>query len=382
MKRYDESCKRSSGACACTPRPPSPRVLKRPSWSVACLVIPLAVAGCGGKSGGTATTVKPWVSPLSSSAPSAAAAPSLAGRVVFRRFLTDDETRGALFTSAPDGSSERQITSSNGVVVDDEPDWSPDGKRIVFTRSIDAGTPQEQQRLFVMSAEGTGLHPVSPARPTGANALSAGDNSGEFSPDGKHIACGSSHGKVVNDEIQFSNITVMDADGAHRRQVTKLAPYSGDDGGVAWSPDGKQLVYAHSNAGDSVPVGGRALFIIDVDGTHRRQLTPWSLGAGGTPDWSPATNKIAFRAVTDEEAGKGNFFTISPDGTQLTQVSHFTNTVISHKVSFAPDGKHLVFASETDTSKNDLFIMGADGADLRRITSTPEPDSAPDWGPA
>ena len=43
---------------------------------------------------------------------------------------------------------------------------------------------------------------------------------------------------------------------------------------------------------------------------------------------------IVFRAVEDDEAGKGNFYTIHPDGTGLTQVTQFTDTVISHKVAF------------------------------------------------
>jgi len=83
-------------------------------------------------------------------------------------------------------------------------------------------------------------------------------------------------------------------------------------------------VYARSNASASKPAGGRALFIIDLDGSHERQLTPWSAGADGTPDWS-STNLIVFRAVADEESGNGNFFTVHPDGTALTQITHFTD---------------------------------------------------------
>lgn len=343
-----------------------------------CLLTALSLASCAGKSPVHASSKAPGPLASSSRTPVSAAP----GRIVFRRFLKADDTSGALFISAADGSGERQITTPTGTVGDDAPDWSPDGTRILFTRTADAGTAQEQLRLFTMSADGTGITPVTPARPTGAGALAAGDNDGAFSPDGRHIACGSFHGNVVNDEIQVSEIIVMDADGRHRHPVTRSAAYSGDDGGVAWSPDGKQLVYAHSNAGASAPAGGRALFIINADGSHRRQLTPWSLGAGGTPEWSASTNTIAFRAVDDEEAGKGNFFTIKPDGTGLAQVTHFTDTVISHKVSFSPDGRRLVFAKETDGGKNDLFTIRVDGSDLRAVTKTPEADSAPDWSPA
>jgi Tol biopolymer transport system component len=117
--------------------------------------------------------------------------------------------------------------------------------------------------------------------------------------------------------------------------VTKSAAYAGDAGGVAWSPDGKRLVYARSNASASKPAGGRALFIIDLDGSHERQLTPWSAGADGTPDWS-STNLIVFRAVADEESANGNFFTVHPDGTALTQITHFTDTVNQPQGRFLP----------------------------------------------
>lgn len=46
----------------------------------------------------------------------------------------------------------------------------------------------------------------------------------------------------------------------------------------------------------------------------------------------------AGRGVGDREP-----FTIHPDGTGLHQVTHFVDTVISHKVGFSPDGKWIVF---------------------------------------
>ena len=307
------------------------------------------------------------------------------GRIAFLRYLNATETSGAIFTSAADGSGELQVTTPGASTLDDEPDWSSDGRRLVFTRVTNAGTDHEAHQLFVVASDGTGLTPLTRGRPARGNFIAGFDGTGAFSPDGKRIAFSYAHGKVGpgatgSGQIKFSDIWVMAVDGTHRRQVTHSPAYAGDAGGVAWSPDGKRLVYARSNALASSPAGGQALFIINADGSHGRQLTPWSLGADGTPDWSPATNRIVFRAVVNEASGVGNFFTIKPDGTSLTKITRFAHTVISHKVGFSPDGKRIAFAKQATNGKNDLFTAKLNGSDLRRVTNTPVAESSPDWG--
>lgn len=211
------------------------------------------------------------------------------GRIAFRRYLDHAETSGAIFTSAADGSGERQITSPPAATVDDEPDWSPDGSRLLFTRYGAVGSDVESHRLFVVSSDGTGLTPLSLDVSAHGNFIVGFDGQGAFSPDGRRIAFSYAHGKVGpgaagSDQIKFSDIWIMNADGSNRRQVTHSAAYAGDAGGVAWSPDGKRLVYARSNLLASSPAGGRALFIVNVDGRQGRRLTPFRLGANGTPD--------------------------------------------------------------------------------------------------
>jgi len=349
-------------------------------WAFLAGALILAISACGGSPTSTASTATASAAPVeasSAASPTTAVAPGplLPGRIAFRRYFDDTASTGAIFTSAPDGSGERQVTRPPALALDDEPNWAPDGSRLLFTRSTDLGTDQESQRLFTVSSDGSGPTAVSPKNPSGF-----GYNAGAFSPDGKYLAAGTYHGDVTSDQIKFSEIVVMDADGTHRHEVTTFPAYSGDAGGVAWSPDGKRLVFARSNAGATKPDGGRALFIMDVDGGHQRQLTPWTVGAGGTPAWSSKTNLIAFRAVADDEAGIGNFYTIHPDGTSLTQVTDFTDTVISHKVGFSRDGQWIVFAKETASGNNDVFIAKVDGTDMRAVTNTPLADSAPDWG--
>jgi hypothetical protein len=69
-------------------------------------------------------------------------APGRDGKLAFRRYLDADHTWSALFTANPDGSAVRQITHPPKRVLDVEPDWSPNGKQIVFQRvSLDGCGP-------------------------------------------------------------------------------------------------------------------------------------------------------------------------------------------------------------------------------------------------
>jgi Tol biopolymer transport system component len=232
------------------------------------------------------------------------------------------------------------------------------------------------------SPTGTGLKRLTPACRARAGSVCGFDSNGSFSRDGKRIAFVHSEGKVANDQIKHSDIFVMDANGEHPRQVSRSRAYAGDAGGVQWSPDDKQLVFGRSNGPDTASKSGRGVFIINTDGAKQRRLAPPSLGANGTPDWSPRSNLIVFRAVADEELGVGNFFTIHPDGKGLTQITHFADEVISHKVGFSPNGKWIVFGKiGVGGVHNDLFIARADGRGVRPVTNTQEEEGSPDWSP-
>ena len=82
------------------------------------------IAGCGG------ATEAPSAAP----ARAAAQAPQPTGRIAFRRYLDPDRKQGALFVINPDGTGERQLTHPGPTAVDDQPDFSPDGREIAFER--------------------------------------------------------------------------------------------------------------------------------------------------------------------------------------------------------------------------------------------------------
>jgi TolB protein len=146
--------------------------------------------------------------------PAHATAPGENGRIVFRRYFNAAQTRGAIFTINPDGTGIRQLTHRGNDLLDTEPDWSPDGKWIAFQR-VEPGKPV---RLFKMRANGTHLTGLA------HNPCLAGscveDVDPQWSPNGKLIL----FTRFADDD---GLVYVMRSDGTHVRQVLGTARYGG-----------------------------------------------------------------------------------------------------------------------------------------------------------
>src|SRR5438477_945145 len=87
-----------------------------------------------------------------------ATAPGKNGRVAFRRWLDRDQTWGAIFTIDADGTGERQITHPSRGTRDEQPDWSPDGSLLVFTRSL----PGQPYALYTVRPDGPAARAPAP----------------------------------------------------------------------------------------------------------------------------------------------------------------------------------------------------------------------------
>lgn len=348
-----------------------------------------AKGSAGASSAGSNADTSPDPSESSTPSPTTRAAiPALAGRIVYRVYADASESSGSLFAVDSDGGHQQRLTHGSANVLDEEANLSPDGKHLVFTHVADPETADE-----VIQVEKVDITAKGASKPTVLTKVDRSHDgflplTGEkaaYSPDGRYIAYVQRGGNIKYNQLENFSLMVMNADGTHRREIIALPPYSADLTGVTWSPDGQRLVFAKFNCSTSPkcarPTGGMALFTVNRDGSEQHQLTPWPIGAGGVPDSSANGDLIVFRAVKDEESGIGNFFTIQLDGTKLTQVTHFKDTVISHKVAFSPDGRWIVFAKAGDNGINQVTITKTDGTKLRQVTHTEQAASSPDWGP-
>jgi Tol biopolymer transport system component len=147
------------------------------------------------------------------------------------------------------------------------PDWSPDGRRLVFARWQDDANPfANSADIYVVNADGKGLRLLTHGP--------GDDGSPAWSPDGTQIAFTSTRNGNYD-------VYVMRADGSDVRQLTRTGKpeYS-----PAWSPDGKRIAFQN---------GDGELVVANADGTGLRMLTH-SFSGDGQPVWSPSGDRIAF----------------------------------------------------------------------------------------
>jgi TolB protein len=126
--------------------------------------------------------------------PAIAAFPGKNGLIAFvsnRVTTANPEGDAEIFTMNADGTRVKQLTTN--AVADFSPAWSPNGKRLAFTRVIDGAF-----EVFTMAADGRDQ--------TNRSANPANDTEPAWSPDGKRLAFRTD--RDGNDEIY-----VMDADG-------------------------------------------------------------------------------------------------------------------------------------------------------------------------
>ena len=312
-----------------------------------------------------------------------ATAPGGNGRITFRRYFDPQQTWGAVFTIDPSSKNARQVTRPSKGVVDDQPSWAPDGSLITFTRCSDGALCH----VFVVAPDGSGFAPVGPVCPAGATEVTCPDDShASFAPDSKQVAFVQSTGPIKPDPngeqwIEHSALAVANVDGSGRRVVYPGVDFDGVDYPV-FSPDSTKLVFERINSGFTQPAHRRAIFVVGIDGSSLRQLTPWAENDGDNPDWSPDGKWILFHSFVDDKSHQSQIFVIHPDGTGRRQVSRFSRGTHVASSAFSPDGKSIVLSKGPEGGNIDVFTMRLDGTHIQRVTRSKLWDSAPDWGPA
>jgi TolB protein len=153
-----------------------------------------------------------------------------------------------------DGTAQPTDITNSPDMIDDDPDWSPDGTKIVFTShpNTDDPTFSNQAEIYVINPDGTGLR-----RLTFNNEEERGP---AWSPDGTRIA----YACRIGGEHATFEICVMNADGSN---IQRLTSNTVPDLTPTWSPDGTQLIFHRQ-----VPGQGFQLFTINAslnpDGTR------------------------------------------------------------------------------------------------------------------
>jgi Tol biopolymer transport system component len=260
----------------------------------------------------------------------------------------------------PDGSNQQRITSHAGgewTDADEDPVWSKDAKKIVFTSWRDG-----LNELFIVNADGTGESRLT-GRDTSWNDFPS------WSPDGSKIA-------FVSYRTGQTQIYIMNADGSNQTRVTYATIPSSSDvlsfRYPSWSPDGSKIVCDTHWAG-SDDAGG--IYVFSVNTGNYTQLT--HSGDDYNAVWSPDGSKIAFYRHASNNTS-GDIYVMNSNGSGLTRL---TEGIVP---AWSPDGSKIAFVRLANGGR--LWVINTDGSGEKNLIpstlgQTPIPDWTPSWSP-
>jgi hypothetical protein len=165
-----------------------------------------------------------------------------------------------------DGTGMREITSGPG--SDDTPAISPDGKRVVFSRTLNDGTRQgHKPELYVVDTSG--------GDPVRLTENTVEDVNPVFSPDGRGIAFGQVAGRYTG------TVATIRSNGTGLHTVTSSGgTYPDPD----YSPSGRSIAFVGEVPHDrSYNI---ALYTVRSSGAGRALVSKLPFVAQGLPQWT------------------------------------------------------------------------------------------------
>jgi TolB protein len=291
-------------------------------------------------------------------------------QVVFHKRITF-ERKPLVTTFSRDQGYELTLTAGG-------PSFNPAGDKFAFV-----GPAEKAMGAGVGVASVGGGTPQIVYRDPGRNILGP-----QWSPDGKRIIFGLGVFNAFFNGFQGlflkpadrseggAQIGIVDADGSGFQQLTSGA---NNNGFPSMSPDGRRFVYR------TFGPDGSGLRIMDVD---TKAVTVLSREYDNFPLWSPRGDVILFSRQAD---GDYEIYTVKPDGSDVKRLTRARGN--DAHMAWSPEGTHIAFASSrmgfkdemsyTDSPQpyGEIFVMRADGTDVQQLTDNQWEEGTPAWRP-
>jgi TolB protein len=272
-----------------------------------------------------------------------------------------------IYTIKIDGTDERRVSSGAGRTTCGY--FYPGGKEILYASTHEAAREcpprpsyargyvwpiYDGYDIYRAKADGSSLTPLT--RTSGYDAEAT------IAPDGRIVFTSTRDGDM--------EIYSMNADGSDVRRLTNRP---GPDGGPFFSWDGKRIAFR----GRLLAAGAELeeyrsllkealwrptsleLFVMDRDGANQAQVTRLG-GANFAPSWHPDGKRLIFASNTHDPKGRNfDLYLINLDGSGLERVTF--NETFDGFPMFSPDGKRIVFASNRNAkSEGETNVFIAD----------------------
>jgi Tol biopolymer transport system component len=285
-------------------------------------------------------------------------APPVNGRIVYSVGAVlpdpDPSADSQIYSVNPDGTHVVQLTHLNAPAQAGDPDVSPNGQQILYVSN-----QRGEFQIWLMRMDGSGQHRVI-AYP-GHDAFVP-----RWSPDGQHViftSCTSPFG------FHECRISIAGIDGSDLHDLTGG---HWNDFSAAYSPDGNSVAFSGDRNGFV-----SAIFGTPVTGGSLHRLTPAETEAFW-PDYRPDGRRILFGNNFDRP--HTDFFTMSPSGGHIVQLTDFAPGTQGGFARYSPDGQRIVF-DYFDGTSDFLATMKADGSDFTKIVETGDGNfPLADWG--
>jgi len=305
-----------------------------------------------------------------------------------------------IWIKSVDGDEKRQLTNTPDA-MEKWPEWSPDGRYVAFTRYI-KGKPSiviasalggSEQRIgegrdatwapdgrslvlssllpnerfvLVQHVLDTGIRRQLTEPPPGLRDIHP-----RVSPDGKTLA-------FTRTSAARSALLLVPMSGG---EPTTLYEWrSGVGGGLAWTPDGQEILYVRPD------LSGRRLVRVSVDGRRPTVPVPGipyeSLGPSVSRPVHGAPYRLAINSGQPDIGLRMVDLQAPREGTKITQDSPFCDSTRSDIPGrFSPDGSRVAFTSDRSGSYQ-VWVAKRDGSSLQSVTQLKDATvSLGSWSP-
>jgi len=253
--------------------------------------------------------------------------------------------------SAPTMATQRFVGSN------DRPDWSPDGRQLVFLSQRSPGV-WGARALCVRSTETGAVRELASKLDRVVHV--------RWSPDGRSLVVVAQH---PTGKFGWFRIDVQTGD---------FSPVSLSEGAIGWPPawsrDGKAMFYQQSF--NTAKGKGFRIVVRDLETGQEKELhsiaDPSYYGSGAV--LSPDERRLAFVVVADTENREKVLKVMPAAGGEARDLLRGVRLPFPALIAWAPDGRRVVFARQPNPrdSKTELWLISVQGGEPRKLDLTAE----------